>query len=86
MIMSDSFSEGENSQFSPNKAGASTRYASSNERSPASASKRSPASSRRRRSRRENDSDKILNAIANLNTKFDNQALVIEQLRRHSSK
>ena len=82
--MSDSHSEGENSQFSPNKAGASTRYASSNERSPASTSKRSPASSRRRRSRRDKDSDKILSAIANLNTKFDNQALVIEQLRKEN--
>ena len=78
--MSDSHSEEETTPFTANKV-TSPRYTSSKE-TPASANETSPLPSRRRkRSRRDNNSDKILSAIDNLNTKFDKQALVIEQLR-----
>ena len=67
--MSDSLSEGESSQLSPNQAGAS------------SSDKRSPTSHLRKRKRSKDSEDKILSAIAILNAKFDKQAEVIDQLR-----
>ena len=68
--MSDSLSEGESSQLSPNQAGAAS-----------SSDKRSTTSHSRKRKRSKDSEDKILSAIAVLNTKFDKQTEVIDQLR-----